>query len=265
VILQLINEINVYILILTVALGFLGGFIDNAFGMGYGLLTPIFIIIGFSPLVVVPTLLLSQAITGFSGTIFHQLYKNVEFKSINNQETKIVILFVVIGITGSIFATIFAITLNDLFMLLYIGTMMIIVGIIVTFKIRFHFSWRKLYIISVIAGFNKAISGGGYGSLVTSGQLMSGIRARTSVGVTQFSECTISAFGYLLYVILIPLSEIILTFQLSIIMALAGLFAAPFGALLVKKIEDDLARKIVGLLSIILGAISLIRLLFRVI
>jgi uncharacterized membrane protein YfcA len=146
-------------------------------------------------------------------------------------------------------------------MLLYIGSMMIIVGIIVAFKIRFHFSWRKLYLISAIAGFNKAISGGGYGSLVTSGQIMSGIIVKKSIGVTQFSECTISAFGYLMYIILIPFSEIILTLQLSIIMSLAGLFAAPFGALLVKKIKDNLARKIVGILSIILGLISLIRLI----
>lgn len=264
-ILQLISEIDFYILLITVVLGFLGGFIDNGFGMGYGLLTPIFIMLGFSPLVVVPTLLLSQAITGFSGTIFHHLYKNVEFNSINTQESKIVILFVIIGVIGSIFAAIFAITLNELFMLFYIGAMMVVVGIIVLFKIRFHFSWKKLYIISVIAGFNKGISGGGYGSLVTSGQLMSGIKVRKSIGVTQFSECTISAFGYLLYMILIPLSDAVLTFQLSMIMALAGLFAAPFGALVVKNTADELARKIVGSLSIILGAISLIRLLFRVI
>ena len=240
--LQIITEFDEYLLVLAIFLGFLGGLFDNSFGMGYGLLSPIFVFIGFDILVVVPTLLLSQAITGFSGTIFHSLNKNVNFGSKETRESRIYYL-------------------PDLFLLLYIGLMMIIIGIIVLFKINFGGSWNKLYAISVIAGFNKAISGGGYGPLVTSGQLMAGGEVRNSVGVTQFSESTISILAFLLYFVFNDFAQIMLTFQLAIIMVFSGMFSAPIGAMIARKLDESVARKVVAWLSISIGIITLLRIL----
>jgi len=258
---QFITEFEVNILLIVLILGFLGGLFDNSFGMGYGLLTPIFVFLGFNISVIVPTLLLSQAITGFSGTIFHTINKNVNFSSAENRESKIYLLFTATGIIGTIIAVVFVITLFDLFILLYIGLMMIIVGIIVLFKVNFNGNWKKLYSISVIAGFNKAISGGGYGPLVTCGQLMSGGKVRNSVGVTQFSESTISILSFLLYFILHDFVQIWLTIQLSIIMVLSGMFSAPIGAMVARKLDEEIARKTVALLSITLGTITLLRIM----
>ncbi|MGV9205089.1 MAG: hypothetical protein ACOC44_13845 [Promethearchaeia archaeon] len=99
--------------------------------------------------------------TGFSGTIFHNLYKNVDFSQVANRETKIFGLFTVMGIIGTILAIFIAFSFSKVVLLLYIGSIMLIVGVIVFFKINFNGSWNKLYIISIVAGFNKAISGGG--------------------------------------------------------------------------------------------------------
>jgi hypothetical protein len=259
---QFITELDVYLLIIVLILGFLGGLFDNSFGMGYGLLTPIFIFMGFDILVIVPTLLLSQAMTGFSGTIFHSININVNFGSANNRETRIYILFTITGIIGTILAVIFALTFSHLFMLLYIGFMMITVGAIFLFRIRFDGGWHKLYAISIIAGFNKAISGGDYGPLVTSGQLMSGGNVRNSVGVTQFSESTISILGFLLYFILNNFVQIWLTIQLAIIMVFSGMFSAPIGAIIARKLDEEVARKTVAILAISLGIITLVRIIF---
>lgn len=259
--LQIITEFDEYLLLLAIFLGFLGGLFDNSFGMGYGLLSPIFVFIGFDILVVVPTLLLSQAITGFSGTIFHSLNKNVNFGSKETRESRIYYLFTFAGVVGTIFAVFFAINLPDLFLLLYIGLMMMIIGIIVLFKINFGGSWNKLYAISVIAGFNKAISGGGYGPLVTSGQLMAGGEVRNSVGVTQFSESTISILAFLLYFVFNDFAQIMLTIQLAIIMVFSGMFSAPIGAIIARKLDESVARKVVAWLSISIGIITLLRIL----
>ncbi|MBD3188402.1 TSUP family transporter [Candidatus Bathyarchaeota archaeon] len=256
----MIEGLDPLILFISLILGFAGGFIDNALGMGYGLLTPFFIFLGFDPLLVVPTLLLSQMIAGFSGTIFHVFYKNVDFKGARTRETRIYVLFTTSGVIGTVIAAIFAIKIEQWFILLYIGLMMIAVGIITRFKIKFNGSWHKLYIISAIAGFNKAISGGGYGPLVTSAQIMVGSDVKNSVGVTQFSESTISAIGYVIYLIYQDLTQVLFTIQMSIIMVISGAIAAPLGALLVKNLKEELARKIVGTSSLILGIISIARL-----
>ena len=154
-----ITEFTSSLLLIALILGFLGGLFDNSFGMGYGLLTPIFIFLNFSLRVIVPTLLLSQAITGFSGTIFHQMFKNVDFNRAENRDSKIYMLFIFTGIIGTVLAVLFSVTLPEALALLYIGLMMIVVGVIVLFKISFNGSWTKLYFISAVAGFNKAISG----------------------------------------------------------------------------------------------------------
>jgi uncharacterized protein len=256
----MITQLTFDLLILTIILGFIGGLFDNSFGMGYGLLTPIFFSLGFSLLVIVPTLLLSQAITGFSGAIFHLLFKNVDFKTVKSKESKVAILFTFTGILGIIFALLFIISFPVIVMNLYLGLMMISVGLIVLFNLSLVDSWKRLYFIAAIAGFNKAISGGGYGTLVTSGQLMTGSKVRNSIGATQLSEAILSILSYILYISsLIDFSETILTIQLSLIMIISGVAASPIGALIAKKLKEETARKVVGILSVSLGAISLIR------
>lgn len=258
---QFIQEFDIYLLLIALILGFLGGLFDNSFGMGYGLLSPIFVLLGFNLLVIVPTLLLSQAMTGFSGTIFHAINKNIRFKSGESRQSKIYFLFTITGITGTVLAVIFAINFSELIILIYIGSMMILLGFIVISKFHFNGSWNKLLAISVVAGFNKAISGGGYGPLVTSGQMMTGSSVRDSVGITQFSESTISMIAFLLYFIVNDLVQMMLTVQLAIIMVLSGMFSAPIGALIARKLNEEIARIVVAGLSITLGTITLLRIL----
>jgi len=45
-------------------------------------------------------------------------------------------------------------------------------GTIRLLRTRFNFSWKKIFGIEILSAFNKGISGGGFGPVVTSGQLM---------------------------------------------------------------------------------------------
>jgi len=72
--------------ILIVLGAFVCEFIDASMGMMYGtILSPILIIAGFEPVLVVPSILLSQALGGFTASIFHHRLKNVNLalKTIN--------------------------------------------------------------------------------------------------------------------------------------------------------------------------------------
>jgi hypothetical protein len=257
---QVLTDPGTILLLVMILLGFLGGFVDNAFGMGYSLLTPIFILIGFDPLIVVPTLLLSQTVAGLTGSVFHRLFKNIEFSSPNRREAKIYILFTTIGVIGAVISATLAVTLPDWFMLAYIGLMMLIVGIVVHFKISFTGGWWKMYLASGIGGFNKAISGGGYGPLVTSVQIMTGSDVKSSVGITQFSESTISSIAFLMYIALTDIYRVILVLQSAIVMVVTGAAAAPLGALFVRRLDERRARRVVGTCSVLLGLVTLLRL-----
>lgn len=252
--------IDLVILIITVALGFIGGFIDNSFGMGYGMLSPIFILfLDIAPIIAIPTLLISQVIIGFSGSIFHHKCKNANFKEFKSSDSKSFFLFLGTGLIGVIFAMIITIALSELFVVVYIAMMTLCMGIIVLNKRSFKGSWLKLCGIAGLAGFNKGLSGGGYGPLVTTGQIMSGRAVKSSVAATQLSECTISVFALTLYFLLNDFNQLLIAIQLAGVMIISGILSAPLGALMVKKLKDITAKKIVGFLSISIGVISLIR------
>jgi hypothetical protein len=257
-------DLTINFLLLLIFLGMLAAFIDSSFGMGYGLLTPIMIILGFEPLLIVPVLLFSQMASGFSGTIFHSLYKNVELDSKYKKDVKVTFIFTFSGMLGIICAVFIAINLRELFLFLYIGIMLIIVGIIMIFKIHVEFSWSKLYLISGLAAFNKAITGGGYGPIATTGQLVTGRDHKEAIAVSNLSEAFLSGFGFLLYFVLEGFQDLNFIFLLLVIMSISGIIITPLGALVPKKIDKRKAKISIGFMSIILGIISLIRIFWYI-
>lgn len=254
-------ELNIFLLILLVILAFTAAFVDSSFGMGYGVLTPILINLGFTSEVVVPVLLVSQMSAGFAGTIFHSLYENVELSSKEETDVKVTILFTVVGMFATTAAVFLATIMNEFLIQLYIGIMISLVGIFMVKNISFSFSWKKLYVISGIASFNKAISGGGYGPIATSGQIVSGREHGEAVATTDLSEAFLAGLGFILYFLFQGFPDIELTIQMLIIMIIASIIATPLGALLAKKIDKKKAKKIIGIISFGLGVLTLIRLI----
>jgi len=198
--------------------------------------------------------------TGLSVTIFHAIYKNVDLSSRNTQDIKSTILFIITGVFGMTLAVFLATVLTEEFFMLYIAFILIIAGLLMLPNIRFKFSWKRMYILSGIGSFNKAISGGGYGPVMTIGQITSGRDARESVAVTDLSEAFLSGYGFILYLLFETFSErVLLTIELGIIMIISGLIATPIGALVTKKLDKKKAKKIIGFLSISIGIFTLVR------
>ncbi|MBD3228632.1 MAG: TSUP family transporter [Candidatus Lokiarchaeota archaeon] len=246
------------LLIIIGILGFTTAFMDSALGMGYGLLTPMLMLLNLEPVLIVPILLLTQMIIGFSSTFFHQRLKNVSLEK-KSFDTKVTIVFTASGVIGMVLALIFAVNLSEIFMTFYIGLMLVFIGILTLFKVKFKFSWSKLYAISVVSGFNKAISGGGYGPLVTLGQIMTGRDLRSSIGVTEFSEAFLSGLSFIFYCCFTGFGSYKLTIPLMIVLIITGIVATPIGAQFTKKMKRKHTKIVIGTLSIVLGIITLIR------
>jgi len=188
--------------------------IDAGLGMGYGtVLSPLLIVLGYSPLVVVPSILFSQAIGGFTASMFHHKFKNVDFKpkSMNpkrireslrtrgfiesfkigfTKDFKVMLSITLLGITATILGVFIAVKIPKTALTTYIGILVIAMGIILLQNRVFRFSWKKMMGVGLLASFNKGISGGGFGPVTTGGQVIAGNDHKNSIGCTTLSEAT---------------------------------------------------------------------------
>ncbi len=272
-------EITVGIFLLLLCFAFICEFIDSSLGMGYGtILTPLLILIGFEPTVAVPGVLLSQAFGGLAASIFHNQFENVSFKR-DSKDLKIFFVISGFGILATIFAAVVSINIPKLVLTTYIGTLVFLMGFFVFWKHGFSFSWRKIIGIGLVSAFNKGLTGGGFGPVVTGGQILSGQDHKAAVGVTTFAQAPICICGFFTYligrtvnelpgkVLELPMAEFLKfmfsprMFQWELILALllGSLLVTPFGAFTTRSLNLEKVRNAVGGLMIILGGWILVR------
>lgn len=171
-------------------LAFVCELIDSSFGMGYGtILVPVLIFMGFEPRDAVPTILLSELFTGFASSVGHHLVGNVDFHVRSRSWNVAVALSAVALVTSPIAAFLVANISSDS-IVTAIGYLIVAEGlaIIALHSTTVTFSWFRLFVLGAFASFTKALSGGGYGPLVTGGQVLIGEKERHAVAITSFSE-----------------------------------------------------------------------------
>ena len=268
------------IVIILVLGAFLCEFIDASMGMMYGtILSPVLIIAGFEPVLVVPSILLSQALGGFTASIFHQRFRNVNLalKTINpkiiakklselgfiesfkigtTKDFKVSFCVASLGIVATVFAAIIAISIPKALLKTYIGILVLVMGLILLLGPKFKFSWKRMVAVGLLSSFNKGLSGGGFGPVVTSGQVIAGREGKSSIGATTFAEAPICIAGFLTFLLTKGISD----WNLVIFLSIGALLGAPLGALLTSKFKSEKILKIIlGLLTLVLGTWTLVR------
>jgi uncharacterized membrane protein YfcA len=265
--------------VIVALFAFICEWIDSALGMGYGtILSPLLIIAGFPPLLVVPSILVSQALGGFSASLFHQKHKNVSFdvKSKNpgyiiskikkyglidcfrkgiSEDLKTVIVVTSLGVLSTIFAVLVAINISRILLNTYIAILVLLIGILLISGFTFKFSLRKMFIVGIVSSFNKGMSGGGFGPVVTGGQIVSGQNHKKAIGCTTLAEAPICIVGFFFYLITNSISS----WSLPLALCIGAILSTPFGALTTKKIRKEKIKIIVAVLAIILGIWTLLK------
>lgn len=245
---------------LIIILAFVCEYIDSSLGMGYGTtLTPLLLIMSYNPLQIVPAVLLSELFTGLSAAFFHHRFRNTNFK-IGTMDLKIAMAMAGCSILGTLAAVFIAINLPIYYVKLYIGLLVFTMGvfILLTLKRKYEFSWRKIVSLGLLAAFNKGVSGGGYGPLVTSGQILSGVKSKNAIGITSFAEgltCLVGVITYLIY------TDRIIEWDLAPSLILGAIVSVPIAAYTVKKFKSGRLRLIVGITTLILGLVTLVKLI----
>lgn len=245
---------------LTGALVFVFSFfamlVDSSLGMGFGTtLSPLLILLGFSPRVVVPSLLLSQLVNGIAAVLSHRHFKNANYK-IKSQRNVAMILSLS-GIAGVALGVLISINMPEKLLRFLIGTVMIAGALIVT-KLnptKTRLSYPRLIGTGILASFNKSISAGAYGSIVTLGQIASGVPQKSAVAITALSELFVNTFTIIAYLRIGNIKPDISIFALTV---LGSLPAAPLAAYIVSNSTRKRLTRAISSLSVALGLLIIL-------
>lgn len=234
-------------------------YVDSTLGMGYGTtLTPLLLLLpfGFDPLQVVPAILISELVTGIAGGISHNEAGNLDLKP-GSIHFKIAMVLAACSVVGSVIAVVVAINISKQALKIFIGSIVLAVGIVIlaTRGQKFGFSWRKILALGLVASFNKALSGGGYGPLVMGGQLVSGVEGKPAIGITSLAEGLTCLVGVILFVIAGKITDL----SLAIPLALGAICSLPFCAYTVRSIHQKWLTMAIAVLTIVLGSWTLIK------
>ncbi|MHA1683914.1 MAG: TSUP family transporter [Promethearchaeota archaeon] len=274
-------------------------FLDASLGMGYGTtLTVLLMLMNYQPEQIILPILISGFISGILSSFFHVLYKNIKVSGEKHVQlvkleigdertgnydnvkfslpskgmsldTKIIIVFTTCGIfsalAGAVFSTLFygndianfIIKMYIAFLVMSLGSIMILLK-----DKRVKFSFGKIVFIGGLAGFNKSISGGGFGPVVVTGQMMLGRGGKESIASTAISEAIISVTGiasFILTDLLIGGSTI--DYTLTIPLLLGACLIAPIAPLATKKIKKEKIQKFIAAGLIALSFIILFKII----
>jgi len=250
------------ILILVTVLAFVLEYFDAGVGMGFGIMTPALILLGFSVLEVVPAVILASTVLSLSAAFFHHAFRNVDL-SHDSKEFKITLVLTGFGIVAIFIGAVIAVNLPAEIVKVYIGLLMAIIGVVifVTEKQEKHkFSWFRLIGLGSVASFNKGVTGGGYGPVLAGGQILTGVSPKKAVGITAFSEGIISLAAIITYFIL---DFAFFNWPLTIALIIGGGVGSPLAAFTVSKIEEHYLRISIATLSILLGLGVIFEIIFR--
>lgn len=263
---------------LVLLVAFVCEYVDSTLGMGYGTtLTPLLLLMGFAPLAVVPAVLVSELVTGGLAALLHHRAGNVRFdfrKDHNHRivrqmgrlgyvprsrDSKIALVLGVCSILGAVVAASLALSISAFYMKLFIGILVLTMGVIILLRHRStpRFSWSRIGILGITAAFNKGLSGGGYGPLVTSGQILSGVHSRNSVAITSLAESFTCLVGVLTYLML---GEGI-DWRLAPVLTVGAVFSAPLAAATVKRMRLSSFTLLIGTATAALGLLTLCKVL----
>ena len=242
-----------------VVAAFIMELVDSTIGGGFGtVLSPLLLLSGFEPLIVVPAILLSEIFTGFAGGFFHQTFKNVDIRNDEKPRSSLRIL-IITGLLGSVVAVFLSISLPSIVVKTYIALLVIFMGILVLLTRNGEPVYRedRIWGLGLLSAFNKGISGGGYGPIVVSGQLLSGLDSKASVAVTSIAEAATCVFSLIIYAMTGNFDIVSITVSIC----LGAIFATPLSAFGVSKVKHKRLRHLVGIGTLAIGAYTLIKLI----
>ncbi len=233
--------------------GFFAQVVDGALGMAYGVTATTFLLAsGATPGVASASVHIAEIFTtGFSGI------SHVKFGNVNKD---LFVRLLVPGILGSILGAVLVTQVDGALFKPYVSVYLLLLGIYILSKAFRSLRLRKnppkhVGKLALFGGFVDAAGGGGWGPVVTSTLVSTGNDPRTTIGSVNFAEFFLTLTGAAVFTLLMETN----TWPIIAGLVFGGLFAAPFAAVLCKKLHAKTLLILVGSLIIITSLYNVYR------
>lgn len=234
--------------------GFVLQIVDIVGGMGFGtLVVPLLLVLGFSPLEVVPTVLITNVFCSAFSALMHESFGNVKWNSRSKAQLK---WLGILGALGAVGGLVFVRYVPQDSLEVVIGIIVVLSGflMLIPHTTRKHYLSKSVLLpIAGIASFTQAVAGV-FGPIVTAGQVLGGVKERYAVALSKVAEGMVSVIalgGYLLL-----FREHIVVWHVVALTA-GAIVVVPFSARLVKVVDASRLRAFISVLTIAVGLMTL--------
>lgn len=235
----------------AVAVGFLAQVVDGALGMAYGITATTFLLTsGASPAAASASVHIAEVFTtGLSG---------ISHVKLGNVNKSLFLRLLLPGIIGAVLGAVLITTFDGAALKPFISAYLLLMGLYILSKAYRHVAQRRapkhVAKLALFGGFVDAAGGGGWGPVVTSSLLGSGSDPRTTIGSVNFAEFFLTISSATSFILL---AGELNTWMLVAGLVFGGLFAAPFAALLCKKLPARTLLTLVGTLITLISAFNI--------
>lgn len=229
-------------LLVFILVGFAAQLVDGALGMAFGVIsTTVLISLGVPPAVASAGVHAVESVTtGISG-LSHLHQKNIDWKLFR----QLALPGVIGGVLGAyVLSNVDASTVKP-FILAYLTA----IGLVLIYR-----GWRYppqvkeprfVAPLGLAGGFLDAAGGGGWGPVVTSNLLVQGASPRKTIGTVNSAEFFLTVAISVTFLLSLGLEVIT---QATVGLMLGGVIAAPFGAIVAKRVPAKPLLLLVGVI-----------------
>jgi len=227
--------------------GLLAQLIDGSLGMAYGVSANSFLLgLGVPPALASASVHTAEVFTTAASGISHWRLGNVDKEIIK----KLLITGVIGGVAGAYLLS----NIDGNIIKPWVAVYLLVMGVrilVKAFKPANGFSKelrKHLPLLGLFGGFMDAIGGGGWGPVVTTTMIANGEHPRRTIGSVNLTEFFVTLVQAITFFFTLG------TLDWPVVLGLlfGGIIAAPFGAMLTRRISPKLMLLIVGLVVIFL-------------
>ncbi|CAD7045494.1 sulfite exporter TauE/SafE family protein [Pseudorhizobium halotolerans] len=217
-------------LLLFIAVGFVAQIIDGALGLAFGVLTTTLLLsLGVPPAVASAMVHVTECFTTAASGLSHAYHRNVDWRLVARLAPAGMLggaigAYVLSSIEGSVIAP-------------FISLYLIGIGCFILFR-AFRPKWPRdvrdwiVPYVGGLGGLLDAMGGGGWGPIVTSTLLGRGHDLKKVIGSTNLTEFAVTTVISATFILALGWSEL----SAAIGLIIGGVMAAPFGALVLKRL-----------------------------
>ncbi|MBT9369356.1 sulfite exporter TauE/SafE family protein [Rhizobium sp. CSW-27] len=238
--------------LIFVLIGFLAQIVDGALGMAFGVLcTTALLSVGVPPAVASAMTHVTECFTTAASGLSHAYHRNVDWR--------LVARLAPAGMVGGAAGAYLLANIDGAVISPFISLYLIAIGLYILYK-AFRPTWPRDvrdWLVPFVGGFGglmDSIGGGGWGPVVTSTLLGRGHEAKKVIGSTNFTEFSVTFVISMTFILTLGWSELSSAAGLIV----GGVLAAPFGALIVRRLPVKPLMIAVSLIIVVTAAIRLL-------